>query len=161
VFAFSDCAIHSMRSPSPRPLPPGENSLNQNSRIEPLNQKAPPLPAFGHPLLHSEWRRGMGRGGARVHGKGDSLPTPEQFAVPVDCDVSRAGVNTAECPFTIWPRKCNCLIRSNTPRDPSPAAGISHQRFCLPQFRPPSLNQPISRAHEPSPLCSLEWSRST
>jgi hypothetical protein len=26
----------------------------------------PPLPAFGHPLLHSEWRRGLGRGGAPV-----------------------------------------------------------------------------------------------
>ena len=26
----------------------------------------PPLPACGHPLLHSEWRRGLGRGGAPV-----------------------------------------------------------------------------------------------
>src|SRR6185436_19203157 len=35
----------------------------------------PPLPPFGHPLLHSEWRRGMGRGGAPVHGKlADSQP---------------------------------------------------------------------------------------
>src|SRR6185436_8380139 len=35
-----------------------------------LEPEAPPLPPFGHPLLHSEWRRGMGRGGAPVHGKG-------------------------------------------------------------------------------------------
>jgi glycosyltransferase involved in cell wall biosynthesis len=48
----------------------GENSPSQGSRIEPMNQGAPPLPAFGHPLLHSEWRRGTGRGGAPVHGEG-------------------------------------------------------------------------------------------
>jgi hypothetical protein len=38
--------------------------------VEPLNLEGPPLPAFGHPLLHSEWRRGPGRGGAPVHGEG-------------------------------------------------------------------------------------------
>ena len=47
----------------------GENSPNAISRSEPLNLAAPPLPAFGHPLLHSEWRRGTGRGGAQVHGE--------------------------------------------------------------------------------------------
>src|SRR6185436_19687735 len=34
-----------------------------------LEPEAPHLPPSGHPLLHSEWRRGMGRGGAPVHGK--------------------------------------------------------------------------------------------
>jgi type II secretory pathway pseudopilin PulG len=48
----------------------GENSPNQDSRLEPVNHGAPPLPAFGHPLLHSEWRRGAGRGGVQVHGEG-------------------------------------------------------------------------------------------
>ena len=58
---------------SPHPLPAkderGEISPNIGSRFEPTNLDAPPLPAFGHPLLHSEWRRGMGRGGAPVHGE--------------------------------------------------------------------------------------------
>ena len=52
------------------PLPAGdglgENSPNESSRFEPLNQGTPPLPASGHPLLHSEWRRGTGRGGVLV-----------------------------------------------------------------------------------------------
>jgi hypothetical protein len=46
-----------------------KNSPNLTSRFEPLNHGAPPLPACGHPLLHSEWRRGPGRGGAPVHGE--------------------------------------------------------------------------------------------
>src|SRR5882672_1046380 len=29
-----------------------------------LRTWTPPLPPFGHPLLHAEWRRGPGRGGA-------------------------------------------------------------------------------------------------
>jgi len=45
-------------------------SPNTDSRFEPPNQGAPPLPACGHPLLHSEWRRGKGRGGAPVQGEG-------------------------------------------------------------------------------------------
>ena len=43
----------------------GETSLpGENSPVEPLNLETPPHPAFGHPLLHSEWRRETGSGGA-------------------------------------------------------------------------------------------------
>ena len=61
----------------------GENSPKPSSRFEPRNHGAPPLPACGHPLLHSEWRRGPGRGGAPVHGEGkfrsDSIAIARSF----------------------------------------------------------------------------------
>ena len=57
------------RSDAPHLQGQGENSPNHDSRIEPSNLGAPPLPASGHPLLHSEWRRGTGRGGAQVTSK--------------------------------------------------------------------------------------------
>jgi hypothetical protein len=50
----------------------GENSRKPSSRFDPPNSGAPPLPTCGHPLLHSKWRRGTGRGGARaLWGKAD------------------------------------------------------------------------------------------
>jgi hypothetical protein len=59
----------------------GEKSPDQRSRFEPRNHEEPPLPAFGHPLLHSEWRRGMGRGGAPVHGQGGLRPGEEALGL--------------------------------------------------------------------------------
>ena len=48
----------------------GENFPN-DPRIEPLNHEPIPLPGLRPPLsLHSEWRRGTGRGGVPVHGGG-------------------------------------------------------------------------------------------
>lgn len=57
-------------SPTPGGEGPGENFPSRSSRLEPQNHRMPPLPACGHPRLHSEWRRGTRRGVAALHGEG-------------------------------------------------------------------------------------------
>jgi L-iditol 2-dehydrogenase len=72
----------------------GKNSLGPASRFEPRNDGDPPLPAGGHPLLHSQWRRGTGRGGAPLQGEGRrKLVSPLDaavIAVPSDAAVHQA-----------------------------------------------------------------------
>ena len=69
AFERASAPANALLIPSPRSEARGENSPNPDSRFEPPNPEAHHLPACGHPLLHSEWRRGMGRGGAQVHGE--------------------------------------------------------------------------------------------
>ena len=65
--------------------------------------EAPPLPAFGHPLLHSEWRRGTGRGGAPVHGKGEPGQGFHKSALPATGRIgSRKLIPGLACRPSFW-----------------------------------------------------------
>ena len=61
---------------SGHPLGWGEIPPNLGSRHEHQNHDAPPLPV---PLLHSEWRRGTGRGGVPVNQAGQPVSPQSPF----------------------------------------------------------------------------------
>ncbi len=83
---FFDAGLrHKRELPSPGGAPVsdparGENLTKSVSSPCPPELKVPPLPALGHPLLHSEWRRGTGRGGAPVQREGTSM---ERDSIPL------------------------------------------------------------------------------
>jgi hypothetical protein len=67
----------------------GEVSPNPASRFEPPNHQAPPLPACGHPLLHSEWRRGPGERRCSGSGQRESEATACHHSHPAGSNCSR------------------------------------------------------------------------
>jgi hypothetical protein len=76
----------------------GENSRKPSLRFDPPNSGAPPLPTCGHPLLHSKWRRGTGRGAARsLWGKADQKG-PMRIALKWrQRNAAAIGANAGQC----------------------------------------------------------------